>query len=88
MRRRLPNPWVAVPVLVSAVAGFLVGYFVSDASCAPGSCPVAASLVGVAVGLGVGIGIGIVVVLALKSLDEFRTHREREVTVEVDTDDA
>jgi hypothetical protein len=87
VRRRLPNPWVAIPVLVSTVAGFFVGFFVTDASCAPGSCTVAASMVGVVAGLAVGFGIGVVVVLAMKSLDEFRTHRDRDVTVEVDPED-
>jgi len=80
--RRLPNPWVAVPVLVAALSGGAVGYFVTDASCARGSCPLSASIVAAVVAVGAGVGIGVIAVLALKSLDEFRSHREREILVE------
>jgi len=79
--RRLPNPWVSVPVLVAGIAGGIVGYLVTDASCAPGSCGVAAAVTAVVVGLAIAAGVGVVAVLALKSLDEHRTHRERSVTV-------
>jgi len=68
--RRAPNPWVAVPVLVAALAGGIVGYFVMDASCAPDSCTVSAALVATVVGVAGAAGIGIIAVLALKSLDE------------------
>ena len=86
--RRAPNPWVAVPVLIAALAGGIVGYFVMDASCAPDSCTVSAALVATVVGLAGAAGIGIIAVLALKSLDEFRTHRDREILAEVDPPDS
>jgi hypothetical protein len=85
--RRRPNPWVATPVLVAALAGGLLGFFVTDASCAPGSCRIAAALIGTAVAVVVGGGIGVVTVLALKSLDEFRTHRDREILTITDDEE-
>ena len=85
--RRLPSPWVAIPVLLAAVAGGLVGYFVTDASCAPGSCVAAATVVGVLVALGTGVGVGVVVVLAIRSLAEWRDHAERDVLIEVEPED-
>lgn len=84
--KRLPNPWVSGPVAVAAAAGGAVGYFVTDASCAPDSCAAAAVLVGLGVALGAAAGVGVVVVLALKSLAEWRTHTEREVLVEDPSD--
>lgn len=81
---RLPNPWVAIPVLLAALAGGAVGYLVMDASCSPGSCAVASSLVGLVTALGSGIGVAVVVVLALKSLTEWRDHADREITVRQD----
>ncbi|HEX9977510.1 MAG TPA: hypothetical protein VGB41_02680 [Acidimicrobiia bacterium] len=83
---RLPNPWIAVPVLIAAIGGGAVGFFVTDASCAPGSCPIASSLAGALAAIVAGAGIGVIAVLALKSLDEFRTHRDREILTAVDAD--
>jgi len=79
--RRLPNPWVVVPVLLAGAAGGIVGYLVTDASCAPGSCAVAAAITAVLTGLVIAAGVGVVVVLALRSLDEHRTHQERSILV-------
>jgi len=85
---RLPNPRVAIPVLVSAAAGAVVGYFVTDASCAPGSCHLAAAIVAVAVAVGAGLGVGIVVILAVRSFAEWRIQSERSgvITVEATSD--
>ena len=77
--RRLPNPWVAVPALLAGIAGGIVGFIVTDASCAPGNCRVVASITAAIVGLGIAVGVGVVAVLALKSIDEHRVHRERMV---------
>ena len=79
---RMPNPWIAIPVLIAAIGGAAVGFFVTDASCAPGACSVAASLAGALGAIVAGGGVGVIAVLALKSLDEFRSHREREILVE------
>jgi hypothetical protein len=79
--RRFPNPWVAVPVLVAGIAGGVVGYLVTDASCAPGSCALAAGITAVLAGAIIAAGVGVVAVLALRSFDEHRTHRERSVVV-------
>ena len=83
---RLPNPRLGVPILISAISGAVVGYFVTDASCAPTSCPIAASLVAVAVALAAGAGVAVVVVLAVRSFAEWRTQEERDVLVPVSDD--
>lgn len=84
---RLPNPRLGVPILISAVAGAVVGYFVTDASCAPEACPIAASLVAVAVALATGAGVAVVIVLAVRSFAEWRVQSEREVLVTVPNPD-
>lgn len=85
---RLPNPWIAVPVLLSAVAGGIVGFVVTDASCAPGSCGAAAAVVAALVALGVGAGVGVVAVLAVRSIAEWREQADREITLPVDDEPA
>ena len=82
--RRLPNPWVVLPVAIAAIAGGFVGFFVTDASCAPESCTPAAALVAVGVALAAAAGIGVVVVLALRSLSEWREHEDREILTRED----
>ncbi len=84
---RLPNPWVIGPILLAAIAGGAVGYFVTDASCVPDSCTVAAVSVALVVGIGSAVGVGIVVVLALKSLSEWREHADRDILTVADSDD-
>jgi hypothetical protein len=83
---RLPNPWVIIPVAVAVIAGGLVGYLVTNASCAPDTCAAAAIAVGAAVGLGAAVGVGVVVVLALKSLSEWTEHTNREILTATDPD--
>lgn len=78
---RIPNPWVVVPVAAAAVAGGAVGYLVTEASCSPGSCGLAAALIGIVTAVGAAVGVGVVVVLALKSLSEWREHGDREITI-------
>lgn len=77
--KRLPNPWVLIPIVISALAGGAIGFFVMDASCAPDPCPVAAGLVGTIIAVGAGVGVGVVMVLLLKSLSEWREHADRDV---------
>ncbi|MEX1208855.1 MAG: hypothetical protein WEE36_09710 [Acidimicrobiia bacterium] len=84
--RRLPNPWVGVPALLAGIAGGIVAFIVTEASCAPGSCAAVASISAVVVGLGIAAGVGVVAVLALKSIDEHRTHRERMVLTMIEGD--
>ena len=78
---RFPNPWVAIPVLIAAVAGGAIGYLVTDASCAPGSCAVAAGLVATFTAIATGVGTAVIAVLAIRSLSEWREHSEREITI-------
>jgi len=73
-----------VPITLAALAGGVVGYFVTDASCAPGRCTLAAVSMAVAVGIGTAVGVGVVVVLALKSLSEWQEHADRGILTETD----
>ena len=79
--RRIPNPWVTAPALLAGAAGGVVGFLVTDASCAPGSCVPAAVITAIVAGLMIAVGVGTVAVLALRSLDEHREHRDRSVLV-------
>lgn len=85
--RRIPNPWVVLPVTIAAIAGGFVGFFVTDASCGPDSCTLAALLVAVGVALAAAAGVGVVVVLALRSLAEWKEHEEREILTRRDGDE-
>ena len=79
---RIPNPWIALPALVAAVGGAVVGFFVTDASCAPDSCaPLAIGVATISAVLAAG-GVGVVLVLAAKSLVEWRDHAERDIVTE------
>ncbi len=82
--RRLPNPWVALPVAIAALAGGFVGFFVTDASCTPEPCTFAAVLVAIGVALAAAVGVGVVVVLAVRSLSEWKEHSEREILTSED----
>jgi hypothetical protein len=75
--RRLPSPWVTVPVLLGTVAGGVVGYLVTQVSCAPGSCTGAAIAIGFLGAAVAFFGIGTVVVLALRSVAEWRELQDR-----------
>lgn len=82
-----PNPWVVIPIALAAAAGGAVGYFVTDASCAPHGCTPAAILIAALVAVAAAIGVGIVVVLSLKSLSEWREHADREVLTVAESDE-
>lgn len=69
--RRLPNPWVAAPVLVAAAVGWFVGSSVARVSCRPDSCTGQEILWG-SVGAVVGfVGVLVVAVLVVRSLAEW-----------------
>jgi hypothetical protein len=74
---RIPNPWVAIPVLLATVAGGVVGFLVTGVSCAPDSCTGAAIGVGLASALTALFGVGTVVVLAARSIAEWREVQDR-----------
>ncbi|MBI5157415.1 MAG: hypothetical protein HZA58_05300 [Acidimicrobiia bacterium] len=76
-----------IPVGVSAVAGGVVGYFVTDASCAPASCTTPAVLMAAVVALAAGIGVGVVVVLAIRSFAEWRLQSEAGPVVTIEARD-
>ena len=78
MKGRLPNPWVAIPVLAATAAGWFVGSSVARAGCRPDSCPgaeILSGLIGAAVGFA---GVLIVVVLAIRSLAEWSDRGRRD----------
>lgn len=81
---RMPNPRIAVPVALSGIAGGVVGYFVTAASCAPDSCRGAAIGMSLLVGLAVAGGVGVVVVLAVRSFAEWRQQSSAEPVVTVE----
>lgn len=85
--KRLPNPWILLPTLVAAGAGAVVGFFVTDASCAPDSCVGLASTVAAFGGLLTAAGVAVVVVLTAKSFSEWATHADREITTLADPDE-
>ncbi len=69
--RLVPNPWVAVPVLVAAAVGWFVGSSVARVSCRPDNCTgdeVLWGTVGALVGF---VGVLIVSVLVVRSLAEW-----------------
>lgn len=69
--RLLPNPWIAVPVLLAAAIGWFVGSSVARVSCQPRSCTGDELLWGT-VGALVGfVGVLVVSVLVVRSLAEW-----------------
>lgn len=69
--RRLPNPWVAIPVLIAAAVGYFVGSRVAGLSCGTDGCTgeqILWGTMGAAVGF---IGVLIVSVLVVRSLAEW-----------------
>jgi hypothetical protein len=71
MRRR-PSPWFALPVVVAAITGGVVGGLVTQVSCAPNSCTAAAVGIGLLSALVSLVGVGVVVILAMRSIAEWR----------------
>ena len=72
MNRRLPNPWILIPVLLGAAIGGVIGWSVTTVSCRPGSCVTSAVLVGIGSALVTAIGVLVVAVLVLRSLNEWQ----------------
>ncbi|MGI9648626.1 MAG: hypothetical protein ACR2OI_08925 [Acidimicrobiia bacterium] len=69
--RRLPNPWVAVPVILATAVGWFVGSSVARVSCGTESCTADEILWGT-VGALVGFaGVLVVSVLVVRSLAEW-----------------
>ena len=77
MRRRLPSPWITVPVALGTIVGGVVGYLVTEVSCSPGSCPGPAVAIGLVSAVAAFFGIGTVMVLAVRSIAEWRRIEEQ-----------
>ncbi len=69
--RRLPNPWVAVPVLVAAAVGWFVGSSVARVSCRPDGCTGQEILWGTVAALVGAVGVLVLAVLVVRSLAEW-----------------
>ncbi len=69
--RRLPNPWVAFPVLAASAVGWFVGSRVARLSCEPASCTGSEVLWGLGGALVGFIGVLVVSVLVVRSLAEW-----------------
>lgn len=71
--RRLPNPWIAVPVLVATAVGWFIGRSVARLSCTSGDCgtdELVWGLGGAVVGF---VGVLVVSILVVRSLAEWAT---------------
>ena len=69
--RRLPNPWVALPVLLATGIGWFVGSSVARVSCGPAGCTgdqILWGTVGAIVGF---VGVLVLSVLVVRSLAEW-----------------
>ena len=77
MKRRLPNPWVLIPVALGFVIGGLIGWSVTTVSCRPDGCVTMAVLVGVGAALVTAAGVLVVAVLAIRSLNEWQQAASR-----------
>lgn len=78
--RRIPNPWVLVPVLAAALGSAVVGFQVTRVSCSPGTCTASALGIGLLSAILAAAGVGTVVVLAIRSFAEWRALQERDET--------
>lgn len=79
MRRRLPNPWIAIPSLLLGGLAAALGWVVTDVSCrqpdAAGSvtsCNGWAALIASVAFLAVTVGTALMLVLVFRSLAEWR----------------
>jgi len=72
MRRRLPNPWVMIPVMIALVIGGVIGWSVTTVSCRPDGCAASAALIGIGAAVATAVGVLVVAVLALRSLNEWQ----------------
>lgn len=83
MRRRLPNPWIAVPSLALGLLAAALGWVVTDVSCrqpdaegAISSCNGWAALFAVVSFLAVTVGVALMLVLVFRSLAEWQDRQE------------
>lgn len=78
MRRR-PNPWIAIPALVTGLLGGALGWMVTTVSCRQEarSCTVLGGVVAVLTFVAVTIGVMLLLALVFRSLAEWRQQNER-----------
>jgi hypothetical protein len=66
-----------IAIVVAGLSGGLIGYAVTDISCADG-CPTQAGLIGLASAIGCAIGVAIVAVLTLRAMAEWNAREAQE----------
>lgn len=74
MRRR-PNPWIAIPALVSGALAGVLGWVVTDASCET-TCVGWATLISIVSFLVVTIGVVLILSLVYRSLAEWNEKKD------------
>lgn len=84
MKRRLPNPWIAVPSLALGLLAAALGWVVTDVSCRQpdvngiiSPCNGWAAFFAVLAFVAVTIGVALLLVLVFRSLAEWRERQER-----------
>ncbi|HEX6947208.1 MAG TPA: hypothetical protein VF246_07640 [Acidimicrobiia bacterium] len=78
MNRR-PNPWIAIPAVVTGLLGGALGWMVTTVSCRQESrsCSVLAGVIALVSFLAVTIGVTLLLALVFRSLAEWRQQSER-----------
>lgn len=83
MKRRLPNPWIAIPSLLLGVVAAALGWVVTDVSCRQpdpngviSSCNGWAAFFAVLAFLAVTIGVALLLVLVYRSLAEWQERQQ------------
>lgn len=74
---RRPNPWIAVPALLTGLLGAALGWMVTDVSCRQEgeSCPVWAGIFALIAFIGVTVGVALLLAMVFRSLAEWRNTR-------------
>ena len=84
MKRRRPNPWIAVPSLALGLLAAALGWVVTDVSCRQpdangviSPCNGWAAFFAILAFLAVTVGVALLLVLVFRSLAEWRERQEQ-----------
>ena len=75
---RRPNPWIAIPALLTGLLGGVLGWMVTSVSCSQEgrSCTVWAGVIALISFLAVTIGVTLLLALVFRSLAEWNQARK------------